>query len=98
LRWTEDVWLRGSHGANVPPTSAVTLTVAHMKFTHDFRRKASAAMVWKSHARKGEKYVLYRDLLEKMNESNGQFLCAESERYAGSIHLEQAGLLKWTLG
>jgi Glycosyl transferase family 2 len=97
LRWREGVWLSGSHKANVPPTSKAILTLAHFKFTCDFRAKIARSLRWRSHASKGRKYLLYNALLEKMEGVGGQFLGEESAAYTGPSQLQQLGLLKWGL-
>lgn len=97
VRWTDGVWLVGSHNANVPPTPDALLTFAHFRFTHDFVGKVTRAMQWKSHSRSGAKYFTYENLVHRMKRGSGSFLGPASVRYEGPDQLERAGLLRWDL-
>jgi glycosyltransferase involved in cell wall biosynthesis len=95
IHWRKDVWMNGSHHANVPPTHGILLSLVHFKFTHDFHRRTSEAMCLKSHARRGQKYFQYHRLMSEMKKRGSQFVAKNTMRFRGIQSFESAGLTKW---
>jgi hypothetical protein len=83
-----------SHAANVPPPPGIMLAMAHFKFNGDTYRKIQSAIRLKSHARKGQKYAHYEDMLSRMQDRTLGFLCKESARYESPAQLMATGLMK----
>lgn len=97
VHWRDDVWLEGSHVANVPPTARALLTLAHFKFTHAFAAKIERAQKWRSHASSGSKYDAYAELLRAMRRRDGSFSGPASVAWEGWDQLERLGLARWDL-
>jgi hypothetical protein len=70
------------------------LAMAHFKFNGDTYRKIQSAIRLKSHARKGQKYAHYEDMLSRMQDRTLGFLCKESARYESPAQLMATGLMK----
>jgi hypothetical protein len=87
-------FMDGAHTANIPPPSDIMLAMAHFKFNGDTYRKIQSAIRLKSHARKGQKYAHYEDMLSRMQDRKLGFLCKESARYESPAQLIAAGLMK----
>jgi glycosyltransferase involved in cell wall biosynthesis len=95
IRWSKDVWMNGSHRANVPPPSDRFLALAHFKFTSDLPRRVEAAMQRQAHAKKSQKYFHYSRLLKKMRSRDGIFIGPSSCTFEGPANLTKAGLMRW---
>lgn len=85
--------MAGSHYANVPATTKVSVALAHFVFTSNLPEKIAKSLAWKSHARGATKYVSYSKLLAAMKGGNGSFLGPQSERYVNVRQLEKSGLI-----
>jgi glycosyltransferase involved in cell wall biosynthesis len=95
IRWSKDVWMNGSHRANVPPPADRFLALAHFKFTSDLPRRVEAAMQRQAHSKKSQKYFHYSKLLKKMQSSGGIFIGPTSCTFEGPANLTKAGLMRW---
>jgi hypothetical protein len=95
VRWTEDVWLKSSHKANVAPPSDILLALAHFKFTGDFARRVKAAMQRKSHYRGSQKYFQYNRLLKRLSAGSRSFVGPTTRVYQGPESFNGTGLMKW---
>ena len=62
-----------SHAANVPPPPEIMLAMAHFKFNGDTYRRIQKAISLKSHARKGQKYENYEEMLHRMQQRKLEF-------------------------
>lgn len=93
LKWDDDVWMEGSHEANILPPRDLILTIAHFKFGPDILRRIASAIAWKSHANNSSKYHHYDRLIQRMRASGQGFIGRETKRFAGSEDLVAAGLM-----
>jgi hypothetical protein len=87
-------FMAGAHAASVPPPAEIMLGMAHFKFNGDTYSKIQSALRLKSHARKGQKYAHYEEMLRRMQARKLDFACANSVRYGKSAQLLAAGLMK----
>ena len=83
-----------SHDANVPPPTGILLAMAHFKFNGATWRRIRSAIELKSHARGGQKYEHYEQMLQVMERRRLGFLGPRSQRYEGPRQLLDAGLMK----
>jgi hypothetical protein len=95
VRWTENVWLKSSHKANVAPPSDILLAMAHFKFTWDLARRVAAAMQRKSHYRGSQKYFQYHRLLKRLSAGSRSFVGPATRVYQDPESFEGTGLMKW---
>lgn len=93
LKWDDDVWMKGSHEANIPPPRDFILAIAHFKFGGDVRRRIASAIAWKSHANNSSKYHYYAQLLDRMQSSGQGFVGRDSRRFEDSSDLIAPGLM-----
>ncbi|WP_421693401.1 glycosyltransferase family 2 protein [Aestuariivirga sp.] len=82
-----------SHAANVPPPPEIMLAMAHFKFTGDTYAKIQTAIRLKAHARKGQKYAHYEEMLRVMEQRRLGFHGPHSARYTAPSQLIAAGLM-----
>jgi len=87
-------FMDGAHEANVPPPPGFILAMAHFKFNGDTYRKIQSALRLRSHARKGQKYQHYEEMLRIMEQRGLGFLGPPSEAYTGPAQLLAAGLMR----
>ncbi len=87
--------LTGSHAANLAPSDAVLLTVAHFVFTAQFADKIARAVAWGAHANAASKYRYYAELLDRMAGVENGFLDENSVAYEGAEQLVELGLMRW---
>lgn len=83
-----------SHAANVPPPPDIMLAMAHFKFNGDTWRKIQSAIRLRSHARKGQKYAHYDEMLRRMQQRGLGFAGPATARYTAPEQLVSAGLMK----
>lgn len=95
VRWRPDVWLEGSHYANLAPSSDIVLATAHFKFTHDLSRRIESAVEWNSYAQDSGAYHAYKALLDAMSRVRGDFTYGKSVAYQGPTQLEALGLVQY---
>ncbi|WP_055046460.1 hypothetical protein [Devosia sp. A16] len=93
MRWDDDVWLEGSHAANILPPDDCILAMAHFKFGPDSLRRIASAISWKAHANNGAKYHFYARLLQRMQASGQGFVGQDSRRFESNADLVAAGLM-----
>ena len=82
-----------SHAANVPPPAGIMLAMAHFKFTGDSYAKIKTAIRLKAHARKGQKYAHYEEMLRVMERRKLGFSGPRTARYTQAMQLAAAGLM-----
>ncbi len=87
-----------SHDANVPPPPDMLLAMAHFKFNGATWQRITSAIALKSHARGGQKYEHYEQMLQAMERHKLGFLGAASRRYADPRQLVDCGLMKLPSG
>ena len=97
VRWSDEVWMEGSHRSNVRPSADVLLALAHFNFTHKLAQKTEEALRLRSYAGGSEKYELYSSLMARMLQDDAGFCGPQSHRYTCAADLEDAGLLAWQL-
>jgi hypothetical protein len=95
LRWTRDIWMEGSHEANVPPAPDILLALAHFKFTSDLARRARAAIQTQSHSRGSKKYFRYQRLLEQLRAGKCSFAGPTTRTFEGASSFDGTGLTSW---
>lgn len=83
-----------SHDANVPPPSEILLAMAHFKFNGATWRRIKSAIALKAHARGGQKYEHYEQMLQAMEQRRLGFLGPHSLRYEHPRQLLDCGLMK----
>ena len=89
-----NTFMVASHAASVPPPPDIMLAMAHFKFNGDTFRKIQSAIRLKSHARKGQKYAHYEEMLRRMQQRGLGFENTVSARYTGPQQLLGIGLMK----
>lgn len=94
-RWSKEFWMPNSHDMNVPPYPHAYLALAHFKFTHSFRERIRKALEWGSYSKQGEKFLLYQELIKRVESLDGSLLGPESVRYEDARQLEKLGQIKW---
>jgi hypothetical protein len=95
VHWSEEVWLRGSHKANVSPPADILLAMAHFKFTGDFARRVAVAMQQRSHAHGSQKYFQYHRLLQRLSAGSGSFVGSATRVYQDPESFDGTGLMRW---
>jgi hypothetical protein len=95
VRWSSEVWLEGSHKANVLPPIEVLLPIIHFKFTGDFRRRIDAAILNRSHFKGSVAYRNYDRLLERMRRRGADFRGPDTKPYRDVADFEATGLCIW---
>lgn len=83
-----------SHDANVPPPPDMLLAMAHFKFNGATWQRIKSAIALKSHARGGQKYEHYEQMLQVMERRRFDFPAAVSQRYENPRQLITCGLMK----
>ena len=94
IRYDGATFMVASHAANVPPPPDIMLAMAHFKFNGDTWRKIQSAIRLRSHARKGQKYAHYEEMLRRMQQRGLDFAGSVTARYTGPEQLVSAGLMK----
>jgi hypothetical protein len=82
-----------SHDASVPPPRDMLLAMAHFKFNGDSFRRIQSAIALKAHARGGQKYEHYEEMLHVMQQRKLGFLGPRSVRYTSPRQLLDIGLM-----
>lgn len=98
VKYDGKTWMDGAHEANVPPPPDFMLAMAHFKFNGDTYRKIQSALRLRSHARKGQKYAHYEEMLDVMQRRNLPFAGPASVRYTSPEQLLEIGLMALPAG
>lgn len=92
---SSEIFRTGSHNVNVPVSSEVILTLAHMVFTENLTFKVQRATAWKAHSNGASKYFALGALIEKMSVNNTSLLDSDSRKFESADDLIDAGLMRW---
>lgn len=87
-------YMVASHDANLPPPPEILLAMAHFKFNGATWQRIRSAIAIKAHARGGQKYEHYEQMLQVMERRRLAFLGPASQRYEDPRQLLACGLMK----
>jgi hypothetical protein len=94
IEYDGSTFMVASHDANVPPPGEMLLAMAHFKFNGGTWRRIKSAIALKAHARGGQKYEHYEQMLQVMERRRFGFLGPHSMRYRNPQQLLDCGLMK----